>query len=162
MPSLLTLSRRAGEGIYGVALERRLCNGLALFLEGFAAGVESFDDTVGVEDAASPDTAGCRLEGGPEAGVVGELGMRFEGFGGWSGIEFLGAPFWTVVGVAFPNEVDGARLIVAVDDDFDEVAFSDASDWTACEGLGADVSDAGTGGDAGEPGVGDERDVFAV
>ena len=74
----------------------------------------------------------------------------------------MGAPIGTVVGFVFADEVYGAGEVVAVDDDFDEVSFSDAADGTASEGFGSDVSDAGAGGDAGEAGVGDECDVLAV
>lgn len=88
--------------------------------------------------------------------------MWFEVGWFWSGCEFLGAPFFAVVCVALPYQVYGSGLVVAVDDDFDEVAFLDASDGAACEGFGSDVSDACAGGDAGETGVGYEGDVFAV
>ena len=71
--------------------------------------------------------------------------MGFEGFGGWSGFEFFCSPVFSVVSVVFADEVYGSGEVGAVDDDFDEVAFSDATDGSACEGFGSDVSDACAG-----------------
>ena len=88
--------------------------------------------------------------------------MWLEVVGGWSGFELLGAPFWAVVGVVFADEVYGSGEVGAVDDDFDEVAFTDASDGSTCQCFGSDMSDAGAGGDTGKTGIGDECDVFAV
>ena len=50
-----------------------LSDGLLLLGQGFFAGVQGFDDGVGVENAAAPDSAGSGLERGPESGVVGHL-----------------------------------------------------------------------------------------
>lgn len=61
--------------------------------------------------------------------------------GGWSVFEFLGAPAGAMVDVVFADEIYGAGEVGAIDDDFDKVAFSYASDGAACEGFGSDVSD---------------------
>ena len=139
-----------------------LSDGLLLLGQGFFAGVQGFDDGIGVEDTTAPYAARCGLERGPESGVVGHLRVRGQVFGGWTVFEFLGAPIGAVVGVVFADEVYGAGEVVAVNDDFDEVAFVDSADGSVGEGFGSDVSDACTGGYAGEAGVGDECNVLAV
>ena len=83
------------------------------------------------------------------------VGGVARGSRGLVGIRVLGCPILGCGRCRLLRLGYGAGLVVAVDDDFDEVAFFDASDGSACEGFGSDVSDACAGGDAGETGVGD-------
>ena len=53
-----------------------LSDGLLLLGQGFFACVQGFDDGIGVEYAAAPNSAGCGLERCPKSGVVGHLRVR--------------------------------------------------------------------------------------
>ena len=59
------------------------------------------------------------------------------------------------------DQVERPFELDPVDDDPDEVAVAELADRPAGQRLGADVSDAGAGGNAREPGVGQDRDVLA-
>ena len=126
------------------------------------AGLDGFDDSVNIEDAAAPCAAGGVLEGGPQTGVVGKAGVRFEVVGVGSAVQLGVAPVRAEVVAVFADQVYRALQGVAVYDDFYDIALPDLAYWASGERLGAYVSDAGAGGDAGEAGVGDERDVLAV
>src|SRR5262249_24081544 len=86
------------------------------------------DDRVCVIDAAPPGAAADGLQGGPEAGVVGQLGI-----GGQVGVRrAFGEDARALVGpeldAVAADEVDGSLQADAVDDDADEVAVADAAD----------------------------------
>ena len=126
-----------------------------------AAFVEERGDGVDVVDAAAPDASAGLDEGGPEAGVVGEIGMWRE-VGARSSLgKKLGGNFGAHRSVRSADEVDRAGEIFAIDDDLDLVAVAEFADGAAGEGLGRDVADAGAGGDAAEARVGEDGDVLA-
>ena len=121
---------------------------------------QGFEDGVDVVDAAAPGAPADVLEGGPEAGVVGQVGVgRQVGVAGAAGEDAgtgTGAEAFRFVA----HQVDAAFEGVPVDDDFDDVAIGEFADRAAGEGLRTDVADAGTGGEAGEAGVGEDGDPF--
>lgn len=111
---------------------------------------QAFRDRIHVEDAAAPGAAAGVLQEGPEAGGGGELGVGAEVFADGTGGE-SGIP---------RGEIHGAFQVVAIDHDFDEIAFAKFADGATGEGFGGDVADARAGGDAAETGVGEHGDVF--
>ena len=66
---------------------------LLVLLGGSCAAGELGEDGVGVVDAASPDASAGLDEGGPEAGVVGQVGVGGEVGAGRAGGETAGAFF---------------------------------------------------------------------
>ena len=60
-----------------------------------------------------------------------------------------------------PDQVERTFELHAIDDDPDEVAVADPAQRAAGQGLGADVTDAGTRRDAREPGIGQDGDLLA-
>ena len=143
---------------------------------------QALKNRVGVVDAAGPGASGGGGEGGPEAGVFGEvwvggevwawgavgedlgaefcgthLRLRYSRRRRWGTRLFFGAKVFRVLA----DEVYGGLERGAVDVDLDEVVVEDAADGAAGEGFRGDVADAGSGGDAGEAGVGEDGYVFA-
>ena len=75
--------------------------------------------------------------------------------------EFAGSFVRTELDALGTDQVHRAFEPDPVDDDPDQVAVADPADRSSRERLGADVADAGAGGDAREPGVGQDGDLLA-
>src|SRR5262249_52425698 len=125
------------------------------------SGAEGSDDSFSIEDAAAPGPAADGLQGGPEPGVVGEVGVgrehRVRRSTGQDARALLGAEF-DPLGT---DEVERPLEPDAIDDDPDDVAVAEPADRPAREGLGADMTDARAGRNTREPRVGQHRDMLA-
>ena len=102
-------------------------------------------------NAAPPASTAGILKGGPEAGVVREIGVDAD-----LGVEVTSHEPFEITEV-----VDASRKVHGIDADADGVAVTELSDRASGESFGADVTDAGTSGDTGKPTIGDKRDLLA-
>ena len=89
-------------------------------------------------------------ECGPEAGVVGKIGMRRKVGARTALGKKLGGNLRGHRAIYRADEVDGAGEIFAVDDDFYLIAIAEFAECPSREGFGRDVADAGSGGDTTE------------
>src|SRR5208337_1143134 len=101
------------------------------------------DDGVGVVDAAAPGAAGDCLQGRPEAGVVGELGIGRELRVGTAAGEDASTLCRSKLAPLGPDQVERAPEVEPIDLDPDQVAVADLAQRAAGECLAADVADAG-------------------
>ncbi|MDB5348631.1 MAG: hypothetical protein JWP89_7008 [Schlesneria sp.] len=128
----------------------------------FAGGLtERRGNLVDVVDAAGPGASAGSLEHGPQARIRGHFGVAVEGLFGGSFGEDFGSGFGGEPLGRGADVIERAGQVAGVDDDFDQVAVAELADGASIEGFGADVTDAGSGGDAREPGVRDQGDVLA-
>src|SRR5437879_5305395 len=72
-----------------------------------------------------------------------------------------GALFGSGTALVFADEIHGGFEVIDVNANANEIFVQDFTNGTASKAFGADVADAGAGGDAGEAGIGEQGDVFA-
>jgi hypothetical protein len=116
---------------------------------------------LGVVDAAAPEAPADRLEARPEGRVRRQRRIGPHVVARGSGREHSGCFLRRPLLVAVAGEVDGGLEARRIDDDPHTVSVDEPPERSALERLRTDVADAGAGGDAGEAGVRDERDLAA-
>src|SRR5262249_37405152 len=125
-----------------------------------ASAPERGHDRVDVVHAAAPRSAARLLQRRPQPRVVRDVGVGGKIGARQAGREHARALLRRERAAVFADEIDRALEPVAIDDDTDRVAVSNAADRPAGERLGADVADAGAGRNTGEARIGDHRDVL--
>src|SRR5581483_7068971 len=99
------------------------------------------DDRFDIVDAAAPGSSTDGLQRGPEARVVGKIGIGREVGPGRAGGENARAFFRPEARCAVTDEVDAAFEPVAVNDDLDQVAVQHLAYRAACQRLRPDMAD---------------------
>ncbi|MNP74374.1 hypothetical protein D3C76_1712400 [compost metagenome] len=61
----------------------------------------------------------------------------------------------------FSNKVNAALQRAPIHDDVNQVSVLELADRPACQCFGANMANTSSGGNTGEPGIGDERHIFA-
>ena len=123
--------------------------------------IESGHDRIGIIDTAAPCAAADRLQRRPEPGVVGQVGIGRELGMRRSVGQHASALFGAELDSVGTDKIERPFQLDPVDNDPDHIAVAQLADRSAGQGLGADVSDAGARGNAGESRIGQDRHVLA-